>query len=138
MTPSVIAPPIYAGSMRTSDLHFVSDRLPVNDAEPLHLGCTGAEVTVGQVHVAAALAVSNYLDVVRGSLGSLNAVKGVAGLGGFGAAGEVSRNTSAAVDTASQFILDALGERDQRARIDLEVASLPLDACVEIELTVQC
>jgi len=138
MTTPVTAPPLYARAMRVGDLLFVSGQLPVDRAGLLYPGKVGTEVTVEQAKEAATLAASNCLNVIRETLGSLDAVKGVARLGGYVAAGEGFNNAPAVVDAASQLILNALGERGQHARLALGVASLPLGACVEIELAVQC
>lgn len=138
MTSPVTSPPLYARAKRVGDLLFVSGQLPVNDAGLLHSGHVGTDVTVEQAREAAALAARNCLNVIRDTLGSLDAVKGVARLGGYVAAGEGFSNAPAVVDAASQQILDVLGDRGQHARLALGVASLPLGACVEIELAVQC
>lgn len=138
MTPQVTAPPLYARAMRVGDLLFVSGQLPLNDAGLQHPGHVGTAITVEQAREAAALAASNCLDVVRDTLGSLDAVKGVARLGGYVAAGDGFNDVPAVVDAASQLILDVLGDRGRHARLALGVASLPLGACVEIELAVQC
>lgn len=125
--------------MRVGELLFVSGQLPINaETGLLHPGRVGADVTLEQAREAAALAAENCLTVIRESLGSLDAVKAVARLGGYVAAGEGFSNAPAVVDAASAVILEALGERGQHARLALGVASLPLNACVEIELAVQC
>lgn len=138
MTPPVTAPPLYARAMRVGDLLFISGQLPVSDARLLYPGHVGTEVTIEDAREAAALAAGNCLDVIRETLGSLDDVKGVARLGGYVAAGDGFNNAPAVVDAASQVILDALGDRGRHARLALGVASLPLGACVEIELAVQC
>lgn len=138
MAQSISSPPLYAGARRVGDLLFVSGQLPIREDALLHPGLVGEEISVEQAREAAGLAARRCLEVVRTELGSLDAVKGVARIGGYVAAGRGFVDAPAVVDEASRTVLDALGERGHHARLALGVASLPLGACVEIEMTVQC
>lgn len=139
MTESVKSPsPLYSRAVRVGDLLFVSGQLPINGDGLLHPGRVGEEVTVEQAREAAELAAIRCLDVVRDELGSLDAVKGIARIGGYVAAGEGFVDAPSVVDAASRIVLDALGSRGRHSRLAVGVASLPLGACVEIEMAVQC
>lgn len=138
MVESVTSTPLYERAVRVGDLLFVSGQLPIGDAGLLYPGRVGQEVTVEQAREAAVLAASRCLDVVRDELGSLDAVKGIARIGGYVSAGEGFVDAPAVIDGASQLALDVLGEKGHHARLAMGVASLPLGACVEIEMTVQC
>ncbi|MDX2939386.1 RidA family protein [Streptomyces ipomoeae] len=130
--------PLYVRAVRTGDLLFISGQLPLAEAGLLHPGHVGREVTVEQAREAAALAARRCLDVAKDELGSLDAIKAVARIGGYVAAAEGFVDAPAVVDAASQVALDELGERGRHARLAMGVASLPLGACVEIEMAVQC
>ena len=138
MAESVTSTPLYERAVRVGDLLFVSGQLPIGDAGLLYPGRVGQEVTVEQAREAAVLATRRCLDVVRDELGSLDAVKGIARIGGYVSAGEGFVDAPAVIDGASQLALDVLGEKGHHARLAMGVASLPLGACVEIEMTVQC
>lgn len=138
MAQSISSPPLYVGAQRIGDLLFVSGQLPLAEAGLLHPGLVGEEVSVEQAREAARVAAGRCLDVVRSALGSLDAVKGVARIGGYVASGRGFIDAPAVIDEASRTILDALGNRGHHARLALGVASLPLGACVEVEMTVQC
>ncbi|WP_367645769.1 RidA family protein [Paenarthrobacter ureafaciens] len=137
MTQSAPVSPLYSRSMRAGDLLFVSGQLPLGEGVMLHPGRVGAEVTVEQAREAAALAARRCLDVVRDELGSLEEVR-VVRVGGYVAAGPGFFDAPAVIDAASQFVLGELGENGHHARLAVGVASLPLNACVEVEMAVQC
>jgi enamine deaminase RidA (YjgF/YER057c/UK114 family) len=139
MAQPAFSPPLYAGAQRIGDLLFVSGQLPIGQGGLLHSGLVGEEVSsVEQAREAARVAAGRCLDLIRNELGSLDAVKGVARIGGYVASGQGFVDASVVIDAASRTILDALGERGHHARLALGVASLPLGACAEVEMTVQC
>lgn len=138
MAQPAFSPPLYAGAQRIGDLLFVSGQLPIGQGGLLHSGLVGEEVSVEQTREAARVAAGRCLDVIRNELGSLDAVKGVARIGGYVASGQGFVDAPVVIDAASRTILDALGERGHHARPALGVASLPLGACAEVEMTVQC
>ncbi|MGW0816945.1 RidA family protein [Streptomyces viridiviolaceus] len=138
MHQSASAPPLFETAVRVGDLLFISGQLPIADNGVQHPGVVGQDVTVEQAQQAAALAARRCLDVARAELGSLDAIKGVVRIGGYVAAGDGFVDAPAVVDAASQVALDELGDRGRHARLAVGVASLPLGACVEIEMAVQC
>lgn len=138
MAESVTSTPLYERAVRVGDLLFVSGQLPIGDGGLLYSGRVGQEVTVEQAREAAMLAASRCLDVVRDELGSLDAVKGIVRIGGYVSAGEGFVDAPAVIDGASRLVLDVFEEKGHHARLAVGVASLPLGACVEIEMTVQC
>ena len=68
----------------------------------------------------------------------MDAIKGSARIGGYVAVGEGFVDAPAVVDAAAQVAREELGDRGRHALLALGVASLPLGACVEIEVAVQC
>ncbi|MET9085855.1 RidA family protein [Streptomyces sp. NPDC004237] len=137
---SLTHPPtaLYQRAVRSGDMLIVSGQLPVRDQTVIHAGRVGAEVTVEQAQEAAALAAQRCLDVLRAELGSLDAVRRVVRIGGYVAAADGFFDAPAVVNAASRTVLDALGSRGEHARVALGVASLPLNSCVEIEMSVEC
>ena len=132
------APPLYKRASRVGDLLFISGQLPIGDDGIEHPGFVGRDVSVQQAREAAALAARRCLDIARAELGSFDAIKSVVRIGGYVAAGEGFTDAPAVVDAASQVAHDTLGTRGHHARVALGVASLPLGACVEIEMVVEC
>ncbi|MFJ8855922.1 RidA family protein [Streptomyces sp. NPDC102437] len=138
MSQTASAPPLFERAVRVGDLLFISGQLPIGDDGVQYPGFVGRDVTVEQAREAAALAARRCLEVARAELGSLDAIKAVARIGGYVAVGEGFADAPAVVDAASQVALEELGDRGRHARLALGVASLPLGACVEIEMAVQC
>ncbi|ABG99933.1 possible endoribonuclease L-PSP (plasmid) [Rhodococcus jostii RHA1] len=138
MTQSVSTPPLYSRAIRVGDLLYISGQLPLTADGLLYAGHVGQEVSVEQAREAAALAARRCLDIAREELGSLESIRAVARLGGYVSSGEGFCDAPAVVDAASQVVLDHLGGRGRHARLALGVASLPLGACVEIEMAVYC
>ncbi len=138
MAKSVTSRPLYAPAVRVGDLLFVSGQLPIDDGDLLYPGRLGEGVTLDQGRAAAKLAASRCLDVVRDELGSLDKVKGIARIGGYVAAGDGFIDAPTVIDGASQIALELLGVKGRHARLAVGVASLPMGACVEIEMAVQC
>jgi|UniRef100_UPI0021F2437D enamine deaminase RidA (YjgF/YER057c/UK114 family) len=138
MAESITSTPLYERAVRVGDLLFVSGQLPLGGGGLLYPGRVGQDVTIEEAREAAVLAARRCLDVVRDELGSLDAVKGIARIGGYVSAGEGFVDAPAVIDGASRLALDVLGGKGRHARLAVGVSSLPLNACVEIEMTVQC
>ncbi|MGW1269075.1 RidA family protein [Streptomyces sp. NPDC002491] len=138
MNQPVPATALFERAVRTDALLFVSGQLPIGDDGLRHPGAVGRDVSLEQAREAAALAARRCLDVARAELGSLDAIRSVTRIGGYVAAGEGFTDAPAVVDAASQAVLEELGERGRHARVALGVASLPLGACVEIEMVIAC
>ncbi|MER6559236.1 RidA family protein [Streptomyces sp. NPDC001027] len=138
MNQPVPATALFERAVRTDALLFVSGQLPISDDGLRHPGAVGRDVSLEQAREAAALAARRCLDVARAELGSLDAIRSVTRIGGYVAAGEGFTDAPAVVNAASQAVLEELGERGRHARVALGVASLPLGACVEIEMVIAC
>ncbi|MGP3775396.1 RidA family protein [Streptomyces sp. SDT5-1] len=130
--------PLYQRAVRSGDTLIVSGQLPIQDHSVIHAGRVGADITVEQAQEAASLAAQRCLVVLRAELGSLDAVRRVVRIGGYVATAPGFFDAPAVVNAASRTVLDALGSRGEHARIAVGVASLPLNSCVEIEMSVEC
>lgn len=97
-------------------------------------GRVGAEVTVEEAREAARISVRNALmaltleDQTLQRVRMLRMTTYVAAVDGF-------RDHSVVADAASDVLIQVLGDRGACARSAIGVASLPGQACVEIELT---
>lgn len=130
--------PLYRRATRTGNLVFVSGQLPLEDGELTHPGHVGADVTVAQARRAATIAAQRCLDVLSDELGGLDDVVRIVRVGGFVATADGFFDAPSVVDAASAHVIDRLGDRGHHARAAVGVASLPLNACVEIEMIAQC
>ena len=79
----------------------------------------------------------NALAAVRAELGSLDRVVRVVKLVGFVASDPAFTGQPGVVNGASELLGEVFGETGRHARSAVGVASLPLDAPVEVELIVE-
>jgi enamine deaminase RidA (YjgF/YER057c/UK114 family) len=125
----------YVEAVSVGRLLFLSGMLPTEGREAQFVGRIGAELDVETGRKAARLAALNALAVARQHLGSLDRVTRVVRLGVFIAtAGDVREHPKVA-DGASELLQDVFGESRNPCRSVLGVASLPLGAPIELEIT---
>ena len=115
------------------DLVFISGQLPTIDGRVAWTGKVGAAVSIEEAAKACRQSFLNLLVHLRVASGDLDRVIQVVRLGGFIAAGPDFSQHAAAMNGASNLAVDVFGERGRHARTTIGVASLPLDAAVEVE-----
>jgi len=126
----------YVPAVRTGNLVFTAGQLPLVDGVIPHTGKVGGPVTpeqakeMAQVCALNALAAVELVAPVDSIVKVVRIVGYVNGVSGFIAAPGV-------VNGASELLIQIFGERGMHARSAFGVAELPLDAPVEIELTVE-
>lgn len=115
-------------------LIHVSGQLPVRDGKALWTGQVPDLVSIDQAKEAAALCARNVLAWVGHACGGdFGKVDRCIRLAGFVSTGRGFTDAPGIINVASKMMTDAFGENGSHARIAIGVASLPLDAPVEIE-----
>ncbi|MGV1034267.1 MAG: RidA family protein [Microbacteriaceae bacterium] len=136
--PPVAAPvAAYIPTVRTGNLVFTSGQLPFVGGVLPATGKVGAEVSAAEATQFARNAVLNALAAVAAEVGSLDRVRRVVKLVGFVASVPDFTGQPAVINGASELIGEIFGDAGKHARSAVGVAVLPLDAPVEIELTVE-
>lgn len=136
--PDVAAPiAAYVPAVRTGNLIFTSGQLPTIDGKLVATGKVGAEVSVEHAKAAAERAALNGLAAIKQLIGDLDKVVRVVKVVGFVAVDPSFTNHSAVVNGASELLGECFGEAAKHARSSVGMASLPLDAPVEVELIVE-
>jgi enamine deaminase RidA (YjgF/YER057c/UK114 family) len=133
-----VVPPVaaYVPAVRPGSLVFTAGQLPMVDGALPVTGKVGAEVSVEDAAGCARTAALNGLAAVHALVG-LDAVTRVVKVVGYVAAAPSFTGHPAVVNGASLFLGDVFGDAGAHARSAVGVASLPLDAPVEIELVVE-
>ncbi len=129
-------PPVatYVPYVITGNLVVVSGQLPMKDGKPGWTGKLGGAVSETDGMQAARHCLLNVLAHLSTACdGDLDRVARVVRLGGFIACGPEFARHPAVMNGASDLAVEIFGEAGRHARATVGVASLPLDAPVEIE-----
>ena len=138
LTLPIAAKPVaaYVPAVRTGNLVFTAGQLPLVDGKMLATGKVGGAVSVDDAKELARICALNCLAAVE-TVADVNKIIKVVRVVGYvnGVAGFVTQ--PAVINGASELFLHIWGETGKHARSAIGVAELPLDAPVEVELTVE-
>jgi enamine deaminase RidA (YjgF/YER057c/UK114 family) len=129
-------PPVatYVPVTIVGNLVTVSGQLPAIDGKVAVTGKLGQGVTLEEGQHAARLCLINVLAQLEATLpGGLASITKVVRLGGFIAATPEFSQHAVVMNGASDLTVAVFGEIGRHARSTIGVASLPLDAAVEVE-----
>jgi enamine deaminase RidA (YjgF/YER057c/UK114 family) len=136
--PEVPAPlAAYIPAKKTGHVIFTAGQLPLLKGELICKGLLGQDVNVEQAYQAARICTLNALAAIKGVVKDLDQIVQVVRVVGYVASTSTFTQQPAIVNGASELLLEIFGEVGKHARSALGVASLPLNASVEIELTVE-
>jgi enamine deaminase RidA (YjgF/YER057c/UK114 family) len=126
----------YVPAIRTGNLIFTAGQLPMVDGALAMTGKVGGAVSVDDAKKLAQICAVNALAAV-GTVIDVNKIVRVVRVVGYvnGIAGFTQQ--PAVINGASELFLHIWGEAGKHARSAVGVAELPLDAPVELELTVE-
>jgi enamine deaminase RidA (YjgF/YER057c/UK114 family) len=124
----------YVGFVREGNLVFVSGQLPFVNGRLGRTGIVGKDVTVAEATAEARVCAINLLAQARAACGGdLERIRRCVRLGAFIACGSDFSEHPKIVNGASDLMFEVLGEAGQHSRTSVGVASLPMQACVEVE-----
>lgn len=136
--PAVAAPiAAYVPAVRTGNLIFTSGQLPTVDGKLVATGKVGADVDVDTAKAAAQVCALNGLAAIGQLVGDLDRIVRIVKVVGFVAVDPSFTTHAAVVNGASEFLGAVFGDAALHARSSVGMASLPLDAPVEVELIVE-
>jgi enamine deaminase RidA (YjgF/YER057c/UK114 family) len=136
--PEVPAPlAAYVPAKKIGQVIFTAGQLPLLKGELICKGLLGQDVDVEQAYQAARICTLNALAAIKGVVKDLDQVVQVIRVVGYVASTSNFTQQPAIVNGASELLLEIFGEVGKHARSAVGVASLPLNASVEIELTVE-
>jgi enamine deaminase RidA (YjgF/YER057c/UK114 family) len=134
-----VAKPVaaYVPALRSGSLVFTSGQLPTIDGKLSATGKVGAEVSAEEARQLAERCALNALAAVKAEIGELSRVRRVVKVVGFVASAPDFTGQPAVINGASELLGEVFGDAGAHARSAVGVASLPLDAPVEVELIVE-
>jgi enamine deaminase RidA (YjgF/YER057c/UK114 family) len=127
----------YIPAKKTGQVIFTAGQLPILKGELICKGLLGQDVDVEQAYQAARICTLNALAAIKGVVKDLDQIVQVVRVVGYVASTSTFTQQPAIVNGASELLLEIFGEVGKHARSAVGVASLPLNASVEIELTVE-
>ena len=127
----------YIPAKQTGKLVFTAGQLPMVQGELISKGLLGQEVEIEEANKAARICTLNALSAIKGVIGDLDRIKQIVRVVGYVASVPTFTQQPAVVNGASELLLEIFGENGKHARSAVGMAVLPLNASVEIELTVE-
>ena len=134
-----VAPPLasYVPAVRDGDLVWTSGQLPMVGGALVATGKVGADVTPERARELARTCALNAIAAVKSVIGDLDLVVQVVKVVGFVASDPGFTGQPGVVNGASELLGQVFGDAGVHARSAVGVAVLPLDAPVEVEITVR-
>lgn len=135
--PEVAAPvAAYVPAVRDGDHVLTSGQLPMRSGELVATGKVGGEVSLETALECAQQCALNALAAIRAQVGELSAVTQVVKVVVFVASTTDFTAQPKVANGVSELLGEVFGDAGVHARSAVGVAVLPLDAPVEVELTV--
>lgn len=136
--PAVAAPVgSYVPAIRDGDLVLTSGQLPFVAGSLPATGKVGSEVSAERAQELARVCAVNAVAAVHELIGDLDRVAQVVKVVGFVASDPSFTGQPGVLNGASDVLAEIFGEAGRHARSAVGVAVLPLDAPVEVEITVR-
>ena len=126
----------YAPAVQVDHWVFTSGQLPIRDGKLVAAGKVPGEVPLEAAQAAARQAAVNALAAIRSVLGSLEGISRVVRLSVFVNSSAGFTDQAKVANGASELIGAVFGASGTHARSAVGVAELPLNATVELDLTV--
>jgi enamine deaminase RidA (YjgF/YER057c/UK114 family) len=127
----------YIPAKQSGKLVFTAGQLPMVNGELISKGLLGLNVEVEEANKAARICTLNALAAIKGVIGDLDQIKQIVRVVGYVASIPTFTQQPAVVNGASELLLEIFGEAGKHPRSAVGMAVLPLNASVEIELTVE-
>jgi enamine deaminase RidA (YjgF/YER057c/UK114 family) len=127
----------YIPAKQVGNLVFTAGQLPMVKGELISKGFLGRDVEIDDANKAARICTLNALAAIKGIIGDLDRIKQIVRVVGYVASVPTFTQQPAVVNGASELLLEIFGENGKHARSAVGMAVLPMNASVEIELTVE-
>ena len=127
----------YVSVVKTGNLLFTAGQLPLKDGKLQVSGLLGKDVDVAAGREAAKLCAINVRAQAQAALGDLERISRVVKITVFVASAPDFTEQHLVANGASDLLAEVLGERGKHARSAVGMASLPLNAAVEVEAIIE-
>lgn len=127
----------YVPFAQSGNLLLTSGQLPLENGKLILTGQLGSGLTVAQGQTAARACAINVLAQAKAALGDLNRIKRVVKITVFVSSTADFTEQHLVANGASDLLVNVLGDAGKHARSAVGVASLPLNAPVEVEAIIE-
>jgi len=127
----------YIPATTSGNLVFTSGQLPLVNGSLGITGKLGKDVSINDAKIQARIAVLNGLSCIQQVIGDLDRIQKIVKLGVYVSSIPDFEEQHLVANGASDALASIFGEAGRHARFAVGVSSLPLDACVELELIVE-
>lgn len=127
----------YIPAKKVDNLVMTSGQVPIVKGVIKYAGIVGKDLSEEDGQKAAQICALNCLAAIKEVIGDLNLIKEVVKLTVFVASSETFTSQPKVANGASDLIGKIFGEIGKHVRSAVGVTSLPLNAAVEIEMTVR-
>lgn len=121
----------------TGSMLFTSGQLPLNGGKLSATGLLGRDLDVAAGREAAKWCAVNILAQAKAALGDLERIGRIVKISVFVASTPDFTEQHLVANGASDFLVEVLGDKGRHARSAVGMASLPLNAPVEIEAVIE-
>ena len=136
--PNVATPAgAYVPAVISGNLVFTAGQIPLVDGVLMATGKVGSEISPEFAKEIAQRCALNALAAIKSVIGDLSRIKRVVKVVGFVASTPEFTGQPGVLNGASELLGQVFGDAGLHARSAVGVASLPLDAPVEVELIVE-
>ncbi len=127
----------YQPWIRTGNLIYTSGQLPFRNGEIAYAGKLGADLSEEDGYQAARQAALNALAQIKAATGDLDKVKTIVRIEGYVHCAEGFRGHPQVLNGASDLMAEIFGDRGQHTRLALGINEMPLNAAVQLAMTVE-
>ncbi|GAB4354463.1 MAG: RidA family protein [Oricola sp.] len=127
----------YLPATKSGSLLYTSGQLPLRDGKLVYEGLLGRDLSLEQGREAAKWCAINILAQAQAALGDLEKVRQVVKISVFVASTPDFTGQHLVANGASDLLAEVLGDAGRHARSAVGMASLPLNAPVEIEAVIE-
>jgi len=127
----------YVPCVRTGNLVITSGMLPMVEGELKYKGKLGKEMSLEQGQEAAKTCILNALAAINDMIGDLGKIKQIVRVNGYVNSATGFTEQPKVLNAVSDLLVQTFGDIGRHTRIAIGVSELPLNAAVELDLTVQ-
>jgi enamine deaminase RidA (YjgF/YER057c/UK114 family) len=125
----------YVPALRHGDVLYLSGQVPLVDGKVRFTGRVGAERTLEEAVQAARVCALNAVGIAADAAGGIDRIARVLKVVVYVASTPEFTEQHKAANGASDLLADLFGEAGRHARAAVGMASLPLNATVEVDVT---